>query len=363
MTETMNLNQRTAAIWGPAAAILIGTLIGLSSARAVGSKPAASSKLATGSAPNELRPAVESAVQQSDSFGYTLGLPEQWADTGSLAVATNTHSLSHPSVVLSDAGILVHRSPFVHSDPRFAEPFPLVLNRAVRGYVSRFLDQPGSLKLAFQRSKPFLPEMVQVMRERGIPDDLIYLSFAESDFSYKHLGPWQFEFDTAKRFGLRVNKWIDERRDPILSTRAAAEYLAQLHDQADSHDWRVALIGWNMGEAYLDQYWLLAGDNFNRFADQLPHRTSQLLNRFMAVAYIAHNAASYGIGSINYKASPGYETRKFAGGTQLTAIAHRFGTSVAKLRLLNPALQTDQVPPSEKTYSIRVPLIQAAKAS
>jgi len=188
-------------------------------------------------------------------------------------------------------------------------------------------------------------------------------SLAESGFSYQHLGPWQFEFDTAKRFGLRVNKWTDERRDPILSTRAAAEYLAQLHDQADSHDWRIALVGWNMGEAYLGQYWLLAGDNFNKFADKLPRRTSQLLNRFMAVAYIAHNATTYGIGKINYTASPGYESRKFAGGTPLSTIAHRFGTTVAKLHFLNPALETDQVPPSEKTYSIRVPLMQSAKAS
>ena len=363
MTETMKLNQRTAIIWGPAAAILIGALIGLSSARAVGSKPAAGATLVADSKPIELRPAVESSAQQNDSFGYTLGLPDQLADTGSLVVSSNAGRVADRPFDISDAGVLVESSPFVRSDPRFAEPFPLLLNRAVRGYVRRFLDQPGTLKLAFQRSRPFLPEMVQVMRDRGIPDDLIYLSFAESGFSYKHLGPWQFEFDTARRFGLRVNKWLDERRDPILSTRAAAEYLSQLHDQADNHDWRVALIGWNMGEAYLGDYWLLAGDNFNKFADKLPHRTSQLLNRFMAVAYIAHNSTTYGIGKINYSASPGYESRKFAGGTPLSMIAHRFGTTVAKLHLLNPALETDQVPPSEKTYSIRVPLIQSASAS
>src|ERR1700683_4190663 len=93
MTETMKLNQRTAVIWGPAAAILIGALIGLSSARAVGSKPAVGATLAAKSKPIEVRPAVESYAQQIDSFGYTLGLPDQLADTGIL-VSSNTERVA-----------------------------------------------------------------------------------------------------------------------------------------------------------------------------------------------------------------------------------------------------------------------------
>src|SRR5258708_35265948 len=112
--------------------------------------------------------------------------------------------------------------------------------------------------------------MVKVMKERGVPDDLVYLACAESSFSNRGKGYWQFNEDTAHRFGLRVDKWIDERRDPILSTRAAAEFLAQLHDQADN-DWRVALAGWNMGEGYPGQYWLLArGPTFTKFSARVP---------------------------------------------------------------------------------------------
>ena len=131
-------------------------------------------------------------------------------------------------------------------------PFPLLLNHAVQGYVSDFLERPAGLRMAFERSRPFMPEMIKLMKQQGIPDDLVYLTFAESDFSKRGKGPWQFTADTAARFGLRVNKWVDERRDPILSTKAAAEYLAELHDQADN-DWRVALVAWNTGAGNLER--------------------------------------------------------------------------------------------------------------
>ena len=246
------------------------------------------------------------------------------------------------------------RSPFVHSEPRAAAPFPLLLNYAVQGYVKSFLEQPEGLKLAFERSRPFLPEMIKLMKQQGIPDDLVYLTFAESDFSKRGKGPWQFTVGTAARFGLHVNKWIDERRDPILSTRAAAEYLAELHDQADN-DWRVALIAWNTGAGNLERYWLLQGSNYTKFADRLPRRTRQLLNRFMAVAFIAHNAPAYGIGDIAYSEVPSWTTQKFKGGTLLKTIAKKFETTVPMLRDLNPALRADRVPPGERTYAVRIP--------
>jgi len=250
-------------------------------------------------------------------------------------------------------------SPFVHSDPRPAAPFPLLLNYAVQGYVNDFLAQPQGLTLAFARSRPFLPEMIKVMKQQGIPDDLVYLSFAESDFSKRGKGPWQFTAGTAARYGLHVNKWIDERRDPILSTKAAAEYLAELHDQADN-DWRVALIAWNTGAGNLERYWPLQGENYTKFADRLPRRTRQLLNRFMAVAFIAHNAPACGIGDISYSDSPAWTTHTFKGGTQLRSIAAKFATTVAKLHDLNPALRSDRVPPNERTYEVRTPTLQQA---
>lgn len=269
--------------------------------------------------------------------------------------ATVSNHLSSISKAPEDAGSLVTQSsPYVHSEPRLAAPFPILLNDSVQNYVQDFLDQPEGLKLAFERSRPFMRDMVELLKKQGLPDDLVYLTFAESDFSKKGKGPWQFTAETAARFGLRVNKWLDERRDPILSTKAAAEYLAELHDQADN-DWRVALIGWNTGEGNLDRYWLLQGANYNKFANRLPRRTRQLLNRFMAVAFIAHNPQAYGIGEVKFTEFPTWTIEKVKGGTLLSSIAVKFETTVAKLHDLNPALRADRVPPNQRTYAIRIP--------
>jgi hypothetical protein len=261
------------------------------------------------------------------------------------------------SEVPGDLGTLALSSPYVHSEPRAVAPFPILLNESVQNYVEDFLDQPASLKLAFERSRPFRRDMMATLKKEGLPDDLVYLTFAESDFSKQGKGPWQFSAETAARFGLRVNKWIDERRDPIRSTQAAAEYLAELHDQADN-DWRVALIAWNTGEANLQRYWSLEGANYTKFADRLPRRTRQLLNRFMAVAFIAHNAKAYGLDeAMDDDDAPTWTVAKVKGGTLLSSIAAKFRTSVSKLHDLNPALRADRVPPNVRTYGIRVPAV------
>jgi membrane-bound lytic murein transglycosylase D len=311
-------------------------------------------------APSATTTSPSAVVNTSPSVAVISGPTELPPAPVSLQLAPVAPVVAHYTSISKDpspaqgAGLLA-KSPFVHSEPHAAMPFPLLLNQAVRNYVDDLVDQPKGLELAFQRSRPFMSEMIKVLKAEGVPDDLVYLTFAESDFSKKGQGPWQFTADTAARFGLRVNRWLDERRDPILSTRAAAEYLAELHDQADN-DWRVALIGWNTGEGNLERYWLLEGANYEKFADRLPRRTRQLVNRFMAVAFIAHNSATYGIGGAEYSEDePDWTTYRFKGGTLLSSIARKFETSVSKLRELNPALRADRVPPNERTYAIRVP--------
>ncbi len=246
-------------------------------------------------------------------------------------------------------------SPFVESAPKTVAPFPIVLNRAVQEHVSQILEQPMGFRLAMDRSRPFMPEMMKSLLDRGVPSDLVYLTFAESGFTKRGKGPWQFTPATARRYGLRVDRNIDERRDPVLSTKAAADYLSDLHDAAEQ-DWRVAIIGWNMGEGNLDRYWLLRGDSYNKFESKLPRRTRQLLDRLMAAAYVAQNAVAYGLESVSATSAPVYRTVVAKGGTALSALAHEFGTTVGRIHDLNPALLTDKVPSSVGSYKIRVPL-------
>lgn len=241
---------------------------------------------------------------------------------------------------------------FVRSDPRGVAPFPIVLNHTVRQYVDEILAHPSGFVESFERSRPFFVDMVRVLQQDGLPRDLIYLSFAESGFMSGGAGPWQLSKSTARRFGLLVNKYVDERRDPIKSTRAAAEYLATLHNE--TNDWQVALIGWNKGEAVLDRFLSLRGVEYDRLVTQLPRTTRSLMNRFMAVAVIAHHAREYGLQAVTFVEPPTYRTVRVRPGTMLTELAERYGTTIARLRALNPALLRDRTP-ERIAFDVRVP--------
>ena len=244
--------------------------------------------------------------------------------------------------------------PFVRSQPRAVPPFPLVLNRTVQQYVNQYVSQPQGLKQSFRRSQPYMTDMIRELEQAGLPSDLVYLAFAESGFSPAGDGPWQLEKATARRFGLVVNQWIDERRDPLKSTRAAAEYLATLHDATGS-DWRMTLVAWNNGDGTIDHYSRLRNASYERLMTKLPHHTRSLMNRFMAVALIARHAGDYGLDDVSFNQPPHYRVLKVKGGTLLSHVAAMTQVTVDALRQANPALLRDRVPANLENYEIRVP--------
>ncbi|HLK85354.1 MAG TPA: lytic transglycosylase domain-containing protein [Candidatus Binataceae bacterium] len=259
-----------------------------------------------------------------------------------------------------DAAIaLAQGIPYWRSGPHKVAPFPLVLNRTVQQYVDEFAEHNEGIKGSFRRSRPYLPAMVRVLENHDLPPELVYLSFAESSFSSKGAGPWQLSVATARRFNLRVNRYVDERRDPIKSTRAAAQYLATLHDEVG--DWRVALVGWNRGESAMEDYWSLRGVDYSRLTASLPYNTRSLLNRFMAVAIIANQPERYGLEPVNYDDAGEFRVIKVKGGTTFAEISRRTGVSVHVLREYNPAILHDRVPPGP-SYELRLPLQESTDA-
>jgi membrane-bound lytic murein transglycosylase D len=241
---------------------------------------------------------------------------------------------------------------FELGQPRKVPPFPLVLNAAVQSYVDSYLAHSEGLKLSYARSAPYLTEMVQVLTQYGVPSDMVYLAFAESSFSKNGAGPWQLTKGTARQFGLIVDQFLDERRDPLKSTRAAAEYLAQLHDQIG--DWRLTIVAWNTGDGMLSRFVQDRGEDFDRLLEHLPARTRSLLTRFMAVAFISKNARQYGIDEVVYTEPPQYVRISVPGGTPLSSIATATHSEVFEIQHLNPAILTDRVPPGG--YDVAIPL-------
>ena len=186
--------------------------------------------------------------------------------------------------------------------------------------------------------------MVRVLRSYGLPDDLVYLAFAESEFPGKARVRGSSTAIPPSASASVSTTTSTNAATPVVH-EVAAEYLVTLHDEAGD-DWPMTLVAWNNGDRAIRHYWSLRGPNMERFGNRLPRRTRGLMGRFMAVAYIAHHADSYGITPIKSDDKPALpDAGGLARATRVSRVALNHGTTLERLRELNPALLQDVVPP------------------
>jgi membrane-bound lytic murein transglycosylase D len=239
----------------------------------------------------------------------------------------------------------------------------LVENDHVRYFCNYFSGRlKGWFERALARSGRYIPMMAATLQEAGLPEDLVYLSLIESGFSTaaiskaKAVGPWQFIRATGLRYGLRIDSWVDERRDPVKSTRAAAAYLKDLHEQFG--EWFLAAAAYNAGERKVEKaiqksqtndFWLLSQQT------TLKQETRNYVPKFIAAALIAGAPERFGFGDLDYEAPLEYEEVFTRRPLSLTTVAVLAGTTSAKIKELNPALLRNMTPPSETGFSLRVP--------
>jgi len=244
-----------------------------------------------------------------------------------------------------------------------AGDLPMVLNGPVQAYLRAFSNgQKAVFAVYLSRSGRYLPMMRRIFRERGLPQDLVYLALIESGFNpwarspAAAVGPWQFIEGTARRYGLKVNDWVDERRDPEKATRAAASYLQDLFRQFGC--WYLAAAGYNAGEHRVegallrndeDTFWALARKGL------LPRETCQYVPQFIAAALIARNPAKYGFDQVAYQRPFACELVRVPGGTDLRRFAQVLEIDYQDLKELNPELKRDQTPREAKGYLLKIP--------
>lgn len=221
------------------------------------------------------------------------------------------------------------------------------------------------------RSTKYLPMMKQVLRENGLPEDLVYIALIESGFSpraHSHanaVGYWQFIRSTGKRFGLQVDTFTDERRDPVLSTRAAAQYFKALYELFNS--WHLSMAAYNVGESrvkravtryYTRDFWKLM-----KIRRAFPAETKQYVPKFIAATLIAKNPEKFGFKEIEYEDPLSYDTVALQSPISLTKLASNLSVDVDELQLLNPKFRTDFVPISRGSETIvRIPVGRATDA-
>ncbi|MCB2225554.1 MAG: LysM peptidoglycan-binding domain-containing protein [Desulfarculaceae bacterium] len=248
---------------------------------------------------------------------------------------------------------------------------PIVINSRVEYFIEYFQTRiPKRFKIWLSRSGRYLPMMRGILKEHGMPEDLVYLALIESGFSCQAysrahaVGPWQFIRGTGRRYGLTINYWVDERRDPVKSTHAAARYLKDLHDEFGS--WYLAAAAYNSGEGKVrralkrykaDNFWSISQGR--RY--YLKRETRQYVPKMIAAAIIAKEPDKYGFTNIVYEAPMAFDVVEVHPGTSLGVAAKLAGISSRQLNNLNPELRRWAVPPTGGKYALRIP--QGRKAS
>lgn len=220
----------------------------------------------------------------------------------------------------------------------------------------------GAFEKWLVNARPYLPYIRQVIRERGLPEDLIFLPFAESGFNNwavsraGAVGMWQFMPYTARKQGLKVDWWIDERRDPYKATLAAIDYLTKLYEMFG--DWHLALAAYNAGEGKISRVIQKTGTNdyyeICKAGDALKAETRHYVPKILAICKIVRNLETLGFEPIDWTVDTGLQEVKVKGGTDLMALSKTCGLSWDEFEELNPAFRRTVAPP-EYESSIWLP--------
>ncbi|CAK8716593.1 hypothetical protein GKODMF_08205 [Candidatus Electrothrix gigas] len=240
--------------------------------------------------------------------------------------------------------------------------FPIIVNKQVAFYLDKFQHEQREIFEAWlERSALYVPLIEQELNKAALPKALIRLAMIESGFNPSAYSPagatglWQFMPTTAKSYGLRIDSWIDERRNPEKATKAAISYLSALYKQFG--DWQLAVAAYNAGEGKISRglekykvknFWELAEKNY------LPLETKRYVPKLIAAIIIAHEPKRYGFQPVAEKKME-YDIVDVPSRTPLAKVAKAGGYSVKEIRQLNNELLKNQIPPVQNMYSLRVP--------
>ena len=223
-------------------------------------------------------------------------------------------------------------------------------------WLQRHPEYLPRLQERMQRYLPFIHAEVQ---RRGLPGELALLPIVESaldPYAFSHggaAGLWQFIPATAKRFGLPRNWWVDARRDPVLATIAALDYLEYLHERFD--DWYLAVAGYNAGEGNVMRAVRQAkGGQTSFWSLKLPRETSAYVPRLLALAALVAEPDGHGLALPALLPAPTFATVEIAGQFDLIKAANVLALPVDALYDWNPALNQWATPP-EGPHHLHVP--------
>lgn len=220
----------------------------------------------------------------------------------------------------------------------------------------------------FDNGYEFIPVLRSIMVEAGIPQEFLFLAMAESGFSVraysakKAAGIWQIMPKTAKDLGLKINDYVDERRDPIKSTQAAAKYLRYLHKQTG--EWYLAAMAYNCGIGRLKAAIKKAGSSdlevlLDEEKRYLPQETRGYIRMILEMSLAFNNYEKFQASDKKYLLNRGATDTivgiKIASGTTLEYIAQQLDMSLVELKKYNRQFRFDFLPPGKGDYTVYIP--------
>jgi len=298
-----------------------------------------------------LQERLESPTERSPSFESSI---QEGSRVAALEVPVSIE-------FISDYNLEFLLGDWPKKEPRF--DIPIVVNDRVEHCIVLFQTTIREKFVTWlSRSGKYIPFMRKLLKEQGLPEDLVYMALIESGFDpyaysrSKAVGPWQFIHRTGKRYGLKVNWWVDERRDPEKSTIAAAKYLKDLYEMFAC--WYLAAAGYNAGEYKIiramkryrtEDFWTLTKHQY------LKRETKNYVPLMIAAAVVAKDPEKYGFTGIEYEEPLRYEKVKVPELTDLSHIAKACEISLEEIKDLNPELRRGVTPPNEPEYEIKIP--------
>ena len=233
-------------------------------------------------------------------------------------------------------------------------------------WVERFTtDKRDDFEKFLERSGRYAPMILQKLDERGMPRDLLYLAMIESGFNpraYSHAaasGLWQFIQETGERYGLEVNRAVDERNDPVKATDAALTYLEEMYERFGS--WYLAAASYNTGENRVGRIMREetgsergTDASYYQIWDRLPRETRDYVPLMIAAARISKDPARYGFDHVERREPLRYDEVVVDPATPLDAIAEAANITVDDIKDLNPQLKLDRTRNDQRAL-IRIP--------
>jgi membrane-bound lytic murein transglycosylase D len=243
------------------------------------------------------------------------------------------------------------------------ESIPTEINPLVEKWITYFQGRGREhMEKYLARSSRYEKLMKKVLRDNGLPEDLFYIALIESGFSSQAtshaaaVGFWQFIRGTGKRYGLEINPFVDERRDPVFATQAAAEYFKGLYSVFGS--WYLAMASYNVGENrvkrevmnhYTRDFWELARKK------RLPQETINYVPKFIAAKLIAKDPEKFGFEGIDYLPPIEFDHISVVKPTNLRQMAEKLNVNYEDFKALNPKFKGEVAPLKGTELVLRIP--------